>query len=73
MECPNLIQGKIKMCDSKLFDGMVPDILELKNFCQNIEYYLCPFFIAPEACVNKEKINQPVSDWNVLHKQFIRA
>ena len=73
MECPKLIQGKIKMCDSEIFDGMVPSILELKNFCQSTEYYLCPFFIGSKACLSEEKVDQTVSDWNVLPREFIGA
>ncbi|HEX9916266.1 MAG TPA: hypothetical protein VGB16_00895 [candidate division Zixibacteria bacterium] len=73
MECPKLIQGKIKMCDSEIFDGMVPSILELKDFCQSTEHYLCPFFIGSEACASKEKVAQKLSNWNALPKQFIGA
>lgn len=68
MDCPNLVKGKIKMCDSEMFDGMVPNLSELKEFCESGEYNQCPFFIGSKMPIDKNKIRHSTSDWNVFHK-----
>jgi hypothetical protein len=70
MKCPKLIQGKIKMCDSDLFDGMVPNLSELRKFCECGEYHLCPFYIGSKELVDRGKIMRSVSDWNVFHREL---
>jgi hypothetical protein len=70
MECPKLIRGKIKMCDSEMFDGMVPNLAELRQFCESGEFYLCPFFVGCKKLVNKDKIERLTSDWNVFHREL---
>ena len=70
MECPKLVRGKIKMCDSEMFDGMVPNLAELRQFCESGEYYLCPFFIGSKRFLDKGKIESPTSDWNVFHREL---
>lgn len=71
MDCPNLVKGKIKMCDSQIFDGMVPNLTELKEFCTSGQYHLCPFFIGSKKPVDKDKIRHSASDWNVFHKSLV--
>ena len=71
MECPKLIHGKIKMCGSETFDGMVPNLSELKKFCTSGEYHLCPFFIRSRKIVEKDKIKHSTSDWNVFHRELV--
>ena len=70
MKCPKLINGKIKMCDSEIFDSMVPNLYELKKFCQSGNHHLCPFFTKSKIFVDKEKIRQSASDWNVFHREL---
>jgi hypothetical protein len=71
MNCPKLVCGKIKMCDSEMFDGMVPNLSELRRFCESGEYHLCPFFIGSKNLVEREKIAHSVSDWNVFHRELV--
>ncbi len=71
MNCPKLVQGKIEMCDSELFDGMVPNLFELKSFCHSAEYCHCPFFLGSKELLRREKINRSVSDWNVFHREMV--
>ncbi len=71
MNCPKLILGMIKMCDSDLFDGMVPNLSELNKFCESGDYHLCPFFIGTKSFLKKDKIVPSVSDWNVFHRELV--
>ena len=71
MECPKLINGKIRMCGSEIFDGMVPNLSELKKFCTSGEYHLCPFFIKSKKFMHKDKIKHSASDWNVFHRELV--
>jgi len=73
MNCPKLVSGKIKMCDSEMFDGMVPNLSELRRFCESGEYHLCPFFIGSKEFVKSERIARSVSDWNVFHRELAGA
>ena len=71
MKCPKLVTAKIKMCDSEMFDGMVPNLSELRRFCESGEYHLCPFFIGSKKLVKREQIAHSVSDWNVFHRELV--
>lgn len=71
MECPKLVHGKIKMCGSEIFDGMVPNLSELKKFCTSGEHHLCPFFIRSKKFVYQDKIRRSTSDWNVFHRELV--
>jgi hypothetical protein len=71
MNCPNLILGKIKMCDSDLFDGMAPNLAELNKFCESGEYHLCPFYLGSKKLLEQSKIAGSVSDWNVFHRELV--
>lgn len=73
MECPKLISAKIKMCNSDLFDGMVPNLYELNKFCEGGDYHLCPFFIGSKSFLNKDSIAHSISDWNVFHRELVGA
>jgi hypothetical protein len=73
MNCPKLVNGKIKMCDSDMFDGMVPNLSELRRFCESGEYHLCPFFIGSKNLVEREKMAHSVYDWNVFHRELVGA
>jgi hypothetical protein len=71
MECPKLINGKIKMCGSGIFDGMVPNLSELRRFCEGGEYHLCPFYIKFKKLIRGDRIKESVSDWNVFHRELV--
>lgn len=71
MKCPNLVDGRIKMCDSPVFDGMVPNLIELRQFCTSGQYHLCPFFIGSKKLVDENTIKHSASDWNVFHKKLV--
>jgi hypothetical protein len=71
MKCPKLVTGKIKMCDSEMFDGMVPNLYELRKFCETGEYHLCPFFIGSKELVDQNRIENSISDWNVFHRELV--
>jgi hypothetical protein len=73
MNCPKLVHGKIKMCDSEMFDGMAPNLSELRRFCESGEYHLCPFFIGSKNLVERGKIAHSVSDWNVFYRELVGA
>jgi hypothetical protein len=73
MKCPKLISAKIKMCNSDIFDGMVPNLSELNKFCECGEYHLCPFFIGSKSFLNKDSIAHSISDWNVFHRELVGA
>ncbi len=69
-ECPDLVNGRIRMCDSPVFDGMVPNLTELKEFCTSGHYRLCPFFVGSKKMGDKIGIRRSASDWNVFHKSL---
>jgi hypothetical protein len=71
MKCPKLVTAKIKMCDSEMFDGMVPNLSELRRFCESGEYHLCPFFIGSKEVVEREQIAHSIYDWNVFHRELV--
>jgi hypothetical protein len=71
MNCPKLVSGKIKMCDSDLFDGMVPNLSELNKFCEGGDYHLCPNFIGSKSLMDKKSIAHSISDWNVFHRELV--
>jgi hypothetical protein len=66
-----LVTGKIKMCGSDIFDGMVPNLSELKRFCTSDEYQNCPFFVRSSKTVDRGKLERSVSDWNVFHRELV--
>jgi len=71
MKCPKLVNGEIKMCDSEMFDGMAPNLFELRRFCESGDYYLYPFFIGSKKLVEQNRIAHSVSDWNVFHQELV--
>jgi hypothetical protein len=71
MNCPKLVNAKIKMCDSEMFDGMIPNLEELSKYCESGDYHLCPFFIGTKSFLKKDKISHSISDWNVFHRELV--